>query len=200
MLNLSFVLYELAWMSVFAFTLQHALKRWGAGKTAAFFIPAIFFGFLLEWATQTVFQGYRYGEGFLVYILNVPLSVSITWATLLYIGFWLAREKIGLKTAWKASVFAAAFLVAVDALHFEPMAQRFGYWVWTHAGVWFGAPLSNFYGWFWVGVLYLTAFQWMEKQPWTQRKKLAVGILAIPLQVAVLTGLLKLYKLVFGNL
>ncbi len=199
MLTLSFVLYELAWYAMFAFVIHHAVKQWGNAKTAAFFIPAIFFGFLLEWATQTIFQGYRYGEGFLVYILNVPLSVSITWSTLLYIGFWLAREKLGLK-AGKASVFAAGFLVVVDALHFEPMAQTFGYWVWTHAGVWFGAPLSNYYGWFWVVVLYVTTFQWIERQPWSEVKKLGVGILAIPVQVAALTGLLKLYKLVFGNL
>lgn len=200
MFKLSFVLYELAWMTVFVFALRRAIQQWGKTKTAAFFLPAILFGFLLEWATQTIFQGYRYGEGFLIYALNVPLSVSITWATLLYIGFWLAREKLKLKTEWKVSIASALFLVAVDALHFEPVANTFGYWVWTHAGVWFGAPLSNYYGWFWVVALYLTAFQWIERQKWSWKTKLVAGILSVLPATLVLQGLLKIYKLVLGNL
>ncbi|MBI2445040.1 carotenoid biosynthesis protein [Candidatus Micrarchaeota archaeon] len=198
MLTLSFVLYELAWMAVFLFVIRHAAKQWGKAKTVTFFLPAIAFGFLLEWATQAIFQGYRYGEGFLVYILDVPLSVSITWATLLYIGYWLAKEKFR-QTGIKASVLAAIFLVLVDALHFEPMAYSFGYWTWTNPGVWFSAPLNNFYGWFWVVVLYLTSFQWIDAQKWDWKKKLAAGLLAIVPATLALEGLLKLFKAVLGN-
>jgi len=200
MLKLSFVLYELAWMAVFALVIHHAVTRWGRAKTAAFFVPAIFFGFLLEWATQEVFTRYHYGEGFLVYVFNVPLNISLAWAALLYFGYGLAKEKVGQAHPLKAAAVAGVALVAIDLLVFEPLAKTFGYWVWTPPGGWFDSPVGNVYGWFWVVVLYLGAFQWIEQKKWDWKKKLAAGLLAIAPLTLALTALLKIYEAVLGKL
>ncbi|HLD75860.1 MAG TPA: carotenoid biosynthesis protein [Candidatus Norongarragalinales archaeon] len=200
MFKFAFVLYELFWLAVLGLVLKRSLKNWGLKKTAIFFIPAIVFGFLLEWTTQTVFERYHYGEGFLAYLLNVPISVSITWGTLMYLGFVFTKEKILIQKPMKVSAVAAAFLVLADFFHFEPFAKTFGFWAWTPEGLWFGAPLNNFYGWFWVGFLFLSAFQLIDSKKWDFKKKAAAMLLSVPVQVLALTLLLKLFSAVFGKI
>lgn len=62
-----FVLYEAIWFSVFVFALGFSVKSQGFKQTVVFFLSALIWGLLLEYATQEVFHRYYYGGGFLVY-------------------------------------------------------------------------------------------------------------------------------------
>lgn len=200
MAELSYVLFELPWYVLFVFAVLHAVKIWGNAKTAVFFIPAVLWGILLEYANQEVFKSYHYGSGFLFYVLGEPLALGFAWAALIYFGYVFAARHWKIKEYWKVPVAASFPLLAFDFLVLEPLAKTFGYWVWTKPGFWFDAPLSNFYGWFWVVVLYLTVFQSITSKKWGWKEALAVNLLAIPPLVGVLILLLKVYKAVAGSL
>jgi len=60
-----------------------------------FFLPAIVWGILIEFLTQEIYLHYHYGLGFLLNILNVPLNISLAWATLLYWGYGFAKARYG---------------------------------------------------------------------------------------------------------
>ena len=83
-----FVLYEVIWFSVFVFSVGFSIWRQGVKQSVSFFLPAVVWGLLLEYATQEVFCRYNYGRGFLVYVANVPLNISLACAALMYISFW----------------------------------------------------------------------------------------------------------------
>ncbi len=192
MFKLSFVLYELAWTAVFFAALIHGGNRWGIGRTAAFFIPAVAFGWLLEWGFQTLYGGYHYGEGFLLYAANVPVSVALTWATLAYWGYWLVSVKLRIRHTLVAPALTALFMVVVDALHFEPMAYWFGYWSWTQPGPWFGASADNFLLWFLTPLMQLSVFQWADAKDWPAWKRLLLGLALVPIQFGLLVILMGL--------
>jgi uncharacterized membrane protein len=77
MLQTVFLLNEAIWLLVFALTLVFSVRWQGLRHSAVFFLPAVIWGLLLEYATQEVFQRYHYGDGFLIYIANVPLNISL---------------------------------------------------------------------------------------------------------------------------
>ena len=87
MVQAIFVLNEVIWFSIFAFVLGFSVKKQGFKHSAVFFLPAVVWGLLLEYATQEVFHRYQYGDGFLVYVVNVPLCISLAWAALMYISY-----------------------------------------------------------------------------------------------------------------
>lgn len=200
MLKASFLAYETIWCALFLFSISHALKNFGKNKTVAFFCPAILWGFLLEFATQEIFQRYYYGSGFLVYLLNVPVFISLAWGSQIYWGFFLAKEKLKLSGFFKISIAAALPLLLADALVFEPLAKTFGYWIWTPESVWFDSPIGNLYGWFWVIVLYLTAFQFVESKKTGFNGKFLLNILFIIPSLIALILLLKIWTFFFGKL
>ncbi len=195
-----FVLYELIWYTVFVFTLIFSLKRQGFMHSLIFFLPGIVWGLLLEYATQEVFHRYFYGEGFLVYIANVPLCVSLAWAALMYISYYFVTQKLQLKNSIAVAVVASIPLLLVDAIILEPTAKIFGFWVWTPQGLWFGSSIGNFYGWFWVIVLYLSFYHFLLWKITNLRRALLLNLGLITLRVIILVALLQLYSVTFGNL
>lgn len=195
-----FVLYELIWFSVFAFALIFSLKKHGFMQSFVFFLPGVIWGLLLEYATQEVFHRYFYGGGFLVYIANVPLCISLAWAALMYISYYFVTQKLHLKNSIAVAVTASIPLLLLDATVLEPTAMIFGFWVWTPQGLWFGSSIGNFYGWFWVIVLYLSFYHFVRWKITSWKKALLLNLGLITLRVAILIALLQLYKMAFGNL
>jgi uncharacterized membrane protein len=198
--NLVFVLYEVIWYAVFAIALVHSIKKHGLGKSLVFFLPAIIWGLLLEYATQEVFLRYHYGEGFLVYIANVPLNISFAWTALMYFSYWLVTQKIKLKNPLSVALAASIPLLLVDILILEPTASWFGFWVWTPPGIWFDSSIGNIYGWFWVIVLYLSFYQLVNLKIKDKRKGLILNLVLIALRIAILILLLQIWMWFFGNL
>jgi len=192
----AFVIYELMWYAVFLFTLSHGWKRAGP----VFFIPAILWGFLLEFSAQEIFSRYYYGSGFLFYLMNVPLCISLTWASLMYWGYFLAVEKLKLKSTLKIAIATALPLLLLDVLLFEPLAKIFGYWVWTPESVWFGSPIGNVVGWFFVIALYTLAYHLIVTNVREKWKQLAANLLVIIPNLIILMLILRAWIAIFGLL
>jgi uncharacterized membrane protein len=195
-----FVLNELIWFSVFALVLGFSVKKQGFKHSSVFFLPAILWGLLLEYATQEIFQRYRYGGGFLVYIANVPLNISLAWASLMFITYWLFTHKIKLKNSITVAVTASLPLLVLDFFILEPTAEIYGLWTWTPQSIWFGSPLGNVYGWFWVIVLYLSFYQFIVQKINNWEKALALNLGIITLRVLILIALLQVWKVTLGGL
>ena len=200
MLQPILVLDEVIWFCIFVLVLGFSVKKQGFKQSAVFFLPAIVWGLLLEYATQEVFHRYYYGGGFLVYVANVPVFISLAWAALMYISYWLVTQKLHLKNSIAIAVAATGPLLLVDALILEPTAKFFGFWTWTPPGIWFGSSIGNLYGWFWVIVLYLSFFNFLRWKTNDWRKALLINLGLIVLRVVILIALLQVYKTAFGNL
>ena len=195
-----FVLNELIWFSIFVVVLGFSVKRQGFKQSSVFFLPAVVWGLLLEYATQEVFQRYHYGGGFLVYVANVPLNISLTWASLMYISYWFITQKTPLKNSISIAVASSIPLLLFDFTVLEPTAKIFGFWTWTPQSVWFGSPIGNIYGWFWVIVLFLSFYNFLQGKMSDWRKALALNLGLIVLRVGILVALLQLWKVTFGGL
>lgn len=95
---------------------------------------------------------------------------------------------------------ASVPLLLVDILVLEPTAKWFGFWVWTPSGLWFGSPFGNLYGWFWVIVLYLSFYQFLNLRFKDQKKGLVLNLASLVIRIAILIVLLEIWKWVFGSL
>lgn len=110
-------------------------------------------GFLAEllgvW-TGFPFGGYVYTEAFAPLLFGVPLVMVCAWAVLAgYIHALLApwiRHPVVLMAA------GALGLTAIDLVLDPVAANIMNLWTWEHAGYYYGIPLSNFAGWFVVGL------------------------------------------------
>ena len=198
--QLIFIIYELFWFIFFVFMLGYSVRKQGFKQSAVFFLPAVVWGLLLEYATQEVFHRYHYGGSFLVYVANVPLCISLAWAGLMYISYYFITQKLQLKNSIVVALAASVPLLLLDVFVLEPTAELFGFWVWTPLGMWFGSSLGNVYGWFWVIVLYLSFYQFLHWKTNDWRKALLINLGLIVVRVIILIALLQVYKMAFGSL
>lgn len=195
-----FVIYELFWFSFFVFMLGYSVRKQGFKQSAVFFLPAVVWGLLLEYATQDVFHRYHYSENFLVNVGNVPLCIALAWAGLMYISYYFVTQKLQLKNSIAVALTASIPLLLLDIFILEPTAELFGFWVWTPHGIWFGSSVGNVYGWFWVIVLYLSFYHFLRWKTNEWRKALMINLGLISIRVISLIALLQLYKIAFGTL
>jgi uncharacterized membrane protein len=195
-----FVLNDLIWFTLFGIVLGFSLKKQGFKNSAVFFLPAVVWGLLLEYTTQEVFCRYHYGGGFLIYIADVPLNISLAWTSLMYISYWFITQKVHLKNSITIAVAASGPLLLLDIFLLEPSAKIFGFWTWTPESVWFGSPIGNIYGWFWVIVLYLSFYHFLKGKIKDWRKMLPLNLLLIVVRVGILIALLQIWKVTLGGL
>ncbi|HZW85119.1 MAG TPA: carotenoid biosynthesis protein [Nitrososphaerales archaeon] len=110
-------------------------------------------GFLLEVVGITFgipFGGYSYSTAFRPQLLKVPLEVPATWFVLGVMCFSIVQRSTFGRFARVA--LATSLLVSWDILY-DPIYASRGAWHWTLGG-YFGVPLSNFFGWTLVGILF----------------------------------------------
>ena len=200
MLQLTFVINDVIWISIFVLVLGFSVKKQGFKQSVVFFLPAVVWGLLLEYTTQEVFHRYRYGGGFLVYVGNVPLNISLAWASLMFTSYWFITRKFQFKNSLVVAVAASIPLLLLDVFLLEPSAKLFGYWTWTPESIWFGSPIGNIYGWFWVIVLYLSFYHFLAGKTSDWRKELPLNLGLIALRLVILVVLLQIYKVTLGGL
>ena len=90
-------------------------------------------------------------------------------------------------------VFFCSLLLASSNLFLEPLFVYTKSWTWHRTGVYFGAPLTNLFGWFLVGLVVYTCFfyiqrRWFQHQPPTSYRLdyLLIGLFLIWVFVALL--------------
>lgn len=116
------------------------------------------------------FGTYSYTAVLQPLVLGVPLAIGCAWLIL----FAYAREMLSRFTipAWLRPVIGAFWMVASDLLIDPLAAGPLGYWAWSHGGLYYGIPASNFAGWFIVG---LGLFLIFRQSPRTNRKVAYAG-------------------------
>lgn len=112
-------------------------------------------GFLIEVlgvSTGVIFGEYLYGETLGIKLLNVPLSIGLNWAILIYIS-GIVSNQVSNKPFTRVLV-GATIMVVLDFL-IEPVAIQYDFWNWTNMVV----PVRNYLGWFLLSFILHLIFQ-----------------------------------------
>ncbi|PYQ44487.1 MAG: hypothetical protein DMF77_07135 [Acidobacteria bacterium] len=123
----------------------HARAALGTRRAAGELLMLAAYGFALERVSMSAFGSHRYGPGWVLAPLGVPIAVALVWAAVISSALALAARR-GLRPAAARALAAALFAVTLD-LTIEPVAVRRGLWEWTPPGPWLGVPIGNFVGW-----------------------------------------------------
>jgi len=124
------------------------------------------YGLVLEYFNMVLYRAYSYGE-FLIMIGPVPLMIAVDWSIIIFASMETTDKFMSLEIPigkWKTilSIFRRclidAFLILNVDLSADAVAIRMGFWTWRctddYGCPWYGVPLSNFFGWFSVGVTF----------------------------------------------
>lgn len=112
--------------------------------------------------TGVPFGAYTYADELGAKLWGAPLVIGSAWAVLGVSAAGVTRAVP--HVAW-STVCAAIWLVAVD-LVLDPVASGpLGFWAWRNASGFHGVPLTNFAGWFLVGVAVCSLLRGVEIGP-----------------------------------
>jgi uncharacterized membrane protein len=109
--------------------------------------------------------------------LAIPLAWFIFCCTpLILLRPWLAHDhsaasagepaKLKYGIPLKQVIICSLLLTSCD-IYLEPISVYTGYWTWVQQGHYFGAPILNFLGWFWVGLFIYSSFFYIQRR-WFQ--------------------------------
>ncbi|MFC3909661.1 carotenoid biosynthesis protein [Legionella dresdenensis] len=147
-------------LSIFIIVWLHGLIRFGMRN--------MLFFFLITWAISHFFEalsiqtGYPFGNYFYDVLtgprlFQVPLIIMLAYFGMGYASWMLATILLRqfnqpLKGCSIFTVpFIAAFIMTMWDLCMDPIASTVAsLWVWKDGGAYFGVPLQNYFGWFFV--------------------------------------------------
>ena len=125
--------------------LAYTFERYGP-KALMLFALSFAFGLFIEWLGETTgfpFGRYQYADKSLA-LLGVPLLVPLGWWAFSIIALAISPKG-------KKLFFAPLALVAWD-IGLDPIMVSQGFWQFER-GIYYGVPLSNFFGWYFAGLL-----------------------------------------------
>jgi uncharacterized membrane protein len=171
----------------FALVVLHCSSLLGPKKTLVFFAIAWSFGLVSETlgvARGLIFGPYYYNLPKFFFGL-VPIDTPFSWAVIIYVAYALTNQfvfgAIGDRPSRKLTRLNAAGLIIVASaiggmiamnldMILDPVAVSVQNpaWVWIGGGPYFGIPLSNFIGWFFVtffAVLLFRSYETLKSEP-----------------------------------
>jgi uncharacterized membrane protein len=173
----------------FAIYVVTAVTRLGWKRTAVFTTIAYLVAFAAELSSTR--NGFPFGlyhyidvtRDREVWISNVPFWDSLSFTFLCYLGWRLAVlvyaplviapgtfqvvETRAIATSWRVALTGAVFMTWLDVV-IDPLTVLGDRWFlgkiyyYPHGGLYFGVPLSNFAGWFLVGLTTIRLYQIAE--------------------------------------
>jgi putative membrane protein len=173
-------------------TLQFGLKR-----ALLFCISGYFIAWLSE--LSSIHNSFPYGiyyyleqtRGQEIWVLGVPLMDSISYVFLAYASYSLSvlivspvcrsdgllyvLETIKTRSSWYTTLLATLLFVYLDII-IDPVALQGSRWFlgqiygYQEPGLYFGVPISNFFGWFVVGCLMIAT--WQKIDQWLHRRNI----------------------------
>lgn len=181
--------YVFSFLAVFLIASGHHL---GWRRTLAYLPLGYGLAWFSEFAS--IHWGFPYGDYYYIattvdrelWVAGVPFMDSLSYVFLSYCSFATALfllspvaqcrgelfllETRELRRSWRTLVLGALLFVFLDII-IDPVAlqghrwflgQIYGY---RQVGIYFGVPMSNFYGWFVVGLVLMTALQVLDRRP-----------------------------------
>ena len=151
-------IFEFFWYFAFISGLYFLARKNGIFESALFFLPALVWGYFVEYFGLKLYNLYYYPDHYLFYFEGVPISIAAGWAVLAFFGYYVTTNK--LHVAKKVNIYSesAIFPTIVDFLIIEPLAFFLRLWVWVQNDFWFGAPLFNFVGWLFAISIYVAIY------------------------------------------
>lgn len=149
-----------------------ALPRWGVRRTLLWMLS----GYAIALASEacSIRTGFPYGWYFYKYenlandplVFGVPVWDSLSYTFLIYAGYAQAQRWYPHASAFAQALFGGWLTMALDVV-IDPVAHLGDRWFlgdiyyYQHPGWYFGVPLSNFAGWFFVSWLVIRANQYL---------------------------------------
>jgi len=182
--------YVFAFLAVYLFA---AVTKMGWAKTGAFTLVAWGIAYAAEFSSTR--NGFPFGLYHYVdatrdrelWLSNVPFFDSLSFAFLCYLGYALAvflyaplvigrgdfqvADTRAVRTSPRV-LFTGAFLTTLLDLVIDPLTVLGERWFlgriyyYPEGGIHFGAPLSNYAGWFLVAFITIAIYQLLERRPW----------------------------------
>lgn len=163
----------------------------GILKTVVISVQILFLTWLIEAIgvyTGFPFGNYQYTNRLQPQILGVPILIPFAWLMMLPPSWAVACRITHGKYGIRFSVISAMAFTAWD-FFLDPQMVSWGLWRWETHGLYFGIPLSNFFGWF-ISALLITVIVRPSKIP--LRPLFLIYSLTWLMETA---GLLKFWKL-----
>ena len=150
------------------FAIFHATLRYGWRGMLIFVITCLVVSNIFE--NMSVLTGFPFGDYYWtdvagVKLFNVPLLTGVSYLSTGYLS-WVLATIIGgdvyRKSNWFTTVavpmIGALFMVAWD-LSMDPIMATIDHvWIWEQGGGFFGVPLTNFLGWYFVVYVFMQIF------------------------------------------
>ena len=142
---------------VCAIALTHAILDAKKNRTQRLLLLLTLFiyGSLLEYIG--VSKGYySYNPDFVMILDGVPFPVSLAWVGIIY-SIMIIAERLSLNH-WLRIITASLIALSLD-WGLDPVAAALSLWSWnTNQGIFYGVPIHNFYGWFFIPAAFLIAY------------------------------------------
>lgn len=170
-------------MSFFVAACLHGIKRYGAKNTFVFFMITWIVSLLFEaLSIQTGFPfgHYHYAKLIGPRILDVPLVIMFAYFGMGYLSWILSTVITDLYTEKLrgANIFfiplIATFIMVLWDLVMDPSSSTIGLlWIWRDGGPYYGVPLQNYFGWFFVVYIIMQLFSfYISRFDLTRRTKI----------------------------
>jgi uncharacterized membrane protein len=200
----TYVATELLAYVIGALFVAHSLRR------GRFWIllSAVLYGAITEYLTVKTKTDYCYGQ-FMIMLPpmswpvardwcavgpRIPLWGSVTWGVLIY-GAMTLSASMTMPLVVRC-LFDALLVLTVDWI-LDPLATWLKFWVWETPGPWFGIPLDNFAGWFWLvfsfSLINRSLRILVPKFVSGSIDKLVIAVGSIVLSIVLLTAALTIY-------
>lgn len=135
----------------------HSSYLWGLPRTIVYALCAMIIGYFAELigiTTGWVFGAYHYNPANPGMIFGVPFFIPVMYVALLYAGNFLSialSEKFLKKpNLWILSLMTGSVLTLKDVITDPLQSTIANVWTWDKGGSYFGVPIHNFMGWFFV--------------------------------------------------
>jgi len=156
-------------MLAIPFLFVHGIRRYGVRTLLIFSVVAYVISTALE--NTSIWSGFPFGNYYYTggepWVFEVPFMVGINYIALGYVSWQTANALLGLADerltlrspeVWLLPVIAGAMMTMLD-LTFDPIASTINHmWIWKEGGGYFGVPLTNFLGWWFVTYLFFQVF------------------------------------------
>ncbi len=192
----------------FGFFLVGAVTKMGWVRTAVFTVLSFVVAFAAEFSSTR--NGFPFGLYHYIdvtrtqelWLSNVPFWDSLSFSFLCYLGFQLAvllysplevrrrdlqvLDTIEIRSSVRVLLTGTALMTIVDVI-IDPLTVLGERWFlgkmyfYPEGGLYFGVPLSNFAGWFFVGALTIGIYQRIERHLLAPTPLLRAGQAHLPL-------------------
>lgn len=165
--NLDVLLRSLITLGICAVAWLHGTKRYGVKNMVVFFV--------ITWIVSSSFEALSIRTGFPFgnyhytipgpRILEVPLIIMPGYFGMGYMAWVLSHILNGQynKRIQGIQIFfvplVASFIMVMWDIVMDPIAATINKaWIWQNGGTYFGVPISNYWGWFFVVFVFLQIF------------------------------------------